>query len=325
MVSWRVITKRVRKNKLNKILFGVIGLIYTLTLNPSIDYYMSIDNIAVGEVNRSSGESLAFGGKGINVSRMLKNLGGQSRAVAVVGSGCMSEVLVNELKAEGLNIVPVYANGDTRINVKLKSSVSDITELNGIGVNATEATVREVFSTLSEAEKGDIAVLSGSICQGVPKNIYQDLVGELNSRGVLTVVDADGDALANAVKAKPYLIKPNRSELERLTGKKFETVDDVISTAQGIVQAGVKNVLVSMGADGAVLVNYEIYFMPVHRVDGGNTVGAGDSLLAGFVYGMEKGMSPYSCLSFAVACARSRVGGEPLPSVENDLFGEIYK
>jgi 1-phosphofructokinase len=288
----------------------VIGLIYTLTLNPSIDYYMSINNIALGEVNRSVGEHLAFGGKGINASRILNSLGHKSRAVAVVGDGCMSEVFLNGVKSEGLDVTAVRAEGDVRINVKLNGTGCATTELNGVGVKANRATLDGITLALTMATEGDIVVMSGSVCQGLHVSIYQTLTEKLNSRGVFTVVDADGEALANAIKAKPYLIKPNKAEFERLTGEVSDKTEDIIKASRRLNDLGVKNVLVSLGEMGAVIVGDTEHYIPAERVKVVNTVGAGDSLLAGYVCGMNSGLEPYSCLLLGLDSASMRVSSE---------------
>jgi 1-phosphofructokinase len=203
----------------------------------------------------------------------------------------------------------VRASKDIRINVKLNSLNNATTELNGTGVKANEATLNGISSAIAKATEGDIVVMSGSVCQGLPVSIYKVLTEELNSRGVFTVVDADGEALANAVKAKPYLIKPNKAEFERLTGETSDDIDDIIKAARRLVDVGVKNVLVSLGEKGALVVGDTEHYIPSERVEVVNTVGAGDSLLAGYVCGMDMGLEPYSCLMLGLTVASRYVSG----------------
>lgn len=288
-------------------------MIFTLTLNPSIDYYMDIDSVSEGNVNRSRAEKFVFGGKGINVSRMLSNLGVKSTAAAVAG-GFTGRALVDGVRAEGIDIIHIPAKGNTRINVKLSKTN---TELNGAGVCADNNTAGLIKEAFSGAAKGDIVVMSGSLCRGIVADFYADFISELNKRGVLCVVDADGEALERAVHAEPFLIKPNHIELGRLLGEDISDEQDAAIAVRLLINAGVKNVLVSMGGKGAVFANadHEIY-MPAPAVKAVNTVGAGDCMLAGFIYAFINDMPYRDCLKFAVSCGSAAVKTGHCPDAE---------
>lgn len=277
-------------------------MVYTLTLNPAVDYYMDIGQLSSGTLNRSAAENFSFGGKGINVSRMLTALGVPNKAVAVLG-GFTGKMCEESARAEGLDIIPVYTDGITRINVKL----SDGTELNGSGCELTQAVLDKVFDVLSSAQKGDVVMLCGSIGKGVSSDIYAAAVHQLKQKGVLTAVDADGDALKRAAEEKPFVIKPNTDELGRLCGCKITDGKAAMDCALRLYKIGIQNVLVSMASDGALLVKEHTYQLAAPRVQAVTTIGAGDSMLAGFIYAHIHGMRDEDKLAFAVKCGSARV------------------
>lgn len=296
-------------------------MIYTVTLNPAIDYYMDFETIKMGMVNRSNSERIAFGGKGINVSRMLARLGFNSCAVAIVGGYTGSSLLAG-LKEEGLKVKPVFTEDNTRINVKLK----DGTELNGNGPIVDGSVVEKLKKILFNSKSGDIVVFSGSICKGVPSDIYADLIEELKNRNVLTVVDTSGDALKKSVGKKPFLIKPNLHELSIFFNTEIRTKETAAEYALKLTNEGVGNVLVSMGENGAILASdNHLYFCPAPKTAAVNTVGAGDCTLAAFIYAYLNGMSKYNSLAYAVACGSARVSSEFFPTLEtvNEVYHEI--
>ncbi len=297
-------------------------MIYTFTLNPSVDYYMDIDNLAVGSLNRSSGESYVFGGKGINVSRMLKRLGCKSCAVALVG-GFTGKALAEGLKEAGIELKPIYTRGVTRINVKLSKIA---TELNGKGTTADEESLGQLNKILAAINKGDTVILSGSVCQGIDKSIYGKIVSELNKKGVITIVDAEGELLLKAIEANPYLVKPNHIELGQIFDIEIKDINTAELCATKLLEKGVENILVSMGEKGAVLVNNSgTYFCKAPEVKPVNTVGAGDCLLAGYIYALENNYSYDKALQFAVICGSERVktGDFPDNNVVNKIFGKF--
>lgn len=289
-------------------------MIFTLTLNPSLDYYMGFENINIGEVNRSTGEEMFFGGKGINVSRMLNKLGAKSYAITLVG-GFTGRALIEGLRNEGILTEPVTANGNTRINIKISNSG---TELNGKGVLADENTLTELKAILCYPKKGDYIVMSGSLCGGVNDNVYADICERLNSEGVYTVVDTYGNALIKALDSKPWLVKPNHLELGDIFNVKINTVDDAIVCSKKLLETGVQNVLVSLGKDGAVFVSpEEEIFCPAPVIEPISTVGSGDCLLAGFLHSKVEGKSNKEALLYAVACGSAKAMHICFPNMDD--------
>ncbi|MCR5594566.1 MAG: 1-phosphofructokinase family hexose kinase [Lachnospiraceae bacterium] len=280
-------------------------MVYTLTLNPSIDYYVELDTLMVGGLNRSKGEYMCAGGKGINVSLMLKSLGIESTAIGFIG-GFTGDEIQRSLKDKGIKSdLTITESGCSRINVKISSAGGLETEVNGKGVIVSKEDIDRLYDKLGELKKSDILVISGSVCEGFDENAYAGIVSFLADRNVYTIVDASGPLLKNAAKAGPFLVKPNLCELAGLykTGAGDAiTGDEIITYAKRLIEEGVKNVLVSMGEYGALMVteNMEIYKegIPDIRTDNRaksnvvSTVGAGDSLLAGFIaeyfYGSHK-------------------------------------
>ncbi len=296
-------------------------MIYTLTLNPSVDYYMDFNLVRLGALNRSSGERCVVGGKGINVSRMLNALGLKSTVIAAVG-GFTGQEIKECIISEGLDFIPLPVSGTTRINVKL----NDGTELNGSGAMADVNTVKALFTALDNVVKGDTVVLSGSVCSGFDKNIYARIIAMLNTKGVYTVLDADGALLKNALESRPNLIKPNSSELGALFNADIEDVAAAEKYALKLVDSGIENVIVSMGDKGALYVSGEgTYFCKAPQVSAVTTVGAGDCALAGFIYALESGMSVKQCTAFAVACGSARVNTGIFAdrAVINEIFDKL--
>lgn len=258
-------------------------MIYTLTLNPSVDYYLNTDSLVIGATNRSKSENLIFGGKGINVSLMLKELGIDSTTFGFIG-GFTGDALKAHLESIGLKTDFVeLEKGITRINVKIKSNAE--TELNSAGPDITTAEYEELISKLDALKDGDTLVLAGKIPPSLPASVYAEISAMLSDRNVHIIVDAEGEALLSALKHNPFLIKPNLAELEGAVGKKLENREDILSAAQILQNLGAKNVLVSLGENGALLLDEQsnTYIQPAPDVDVINTVGAGDSMLAGFL------------------------------------------
>ncbi len=263
-------------------------MVYTLTLNPAIDYVMHLDALNVGEIQRAQSESAFFGGKGINVSFVLNELGIPSVATGFV-AGFTGEALQNGISALGLKSDFIkLERGLTRINVKIRAG--NETDINGNGPDITENDVEALIKKLSMLQKGDILVLAGSIPATLPLDTYERIMASLEDRGVHFVVDAAGELLMNCLKYKPFLIKPNNDELGEIFGVKITTPEQVLSYAERLRSAGAYNVLVSMGAKGAVLLdsNGRRHYIKARGGEVINTVGAGDSMLAGFLAGFIK-------------------------------------
>ena len=258
-------------------------MIYTVTLNPSIDYVLRLPVLECGGINRCRAAGVYPGGKGVNVSVMLKRLGTDSVA-AGFSAGFTGSELERGIEAEGVAADFVrIAEGITRINVKIRAG--EETDLNCDGPDISEEDVCRLIDKLSCVRSGDIVVLSGSVPTSLPQDIYGRIMRELP--GVRFVADAAGDALLEALKFRPFLIKPNAEELGQIFSVRIETAAAAAGYADRLRDMGAENVLVSMGGTGAVLVggNGVRYFMPSAKITPVNTVGAGDSMIAGFVAG----------------------------------------
>lgn len=263
-------------------------MVYTVTFNPAVDYIVHTDELKVGMTNRSEREEIYFGGKGINVSLVLRELGIKSKALGFV-AGFTGAAIEKALSESGVDADFVHLdNGFSRINVKIKSSAE--TELNGSGPDIPEKALLELFEKLDEIKDGDTIVLAGSIPADLPEDIYERILKRLRSKKIRAVVDATKDLLLNVLKYKPFLIKPNNHELEEMFGVELQSVDDIIIYAKKLREMGAQNVLVSMAGNGAVLLdeNGETHICGVCRGTVKNSVGAGDSMVAGFIAGCEK-------------------------------------
>lgn len=261
------------------------GMIYTVTFNPSLDYTVSMNGFEMGRTNRTTGEQMFPGGKGINVSIVLGNLGIGSTALGFT-AGFTGEQIEREVQRLGLLTDFIHIEkGFSRINVKLKDY--DGTEINGMGPEIDQTHVDELFRKLDRLATGDILVLAGSIPKSLPDSIYSDILGRLRDKGVLFVVDATGDLLLNALQYRPFLVKPNNHELGAVFGLTLETREDVVPYARKMQERGARNVLVSMAGQGAVLAdeNGAVHMLAAPEGKLVNAVGAGDSMVAGFVAG----------------------------------------
>lgn len=265
-------------------------MIYTVTFNPSIDYIVSVDGFEMGKTNRTRKELMLPGGKGLNVSTVLYHLGIENTALGFV-AGFVGEEL-KRLAGEigyGYDFIDIK-KGVSRINVKLKDF--DGTEINGMGPEIDEEALNALMEKLENLKEGDILVLAGSIPASMPKNIYSDILKALNGRGIGFVVDATKELLLNVLPYHPFLIKPNNHELGELFGVKLEKKEQVEPYARKLQEMGARNVLVSMAGEGAVLLdeNGTLYQMDAPKGELINAVGAGDSMVAGFLAGwMERG------------------------------------
>jgi len=260
-------------------------MIYTVTFNPSLDYIVGTEGFQLGNTNRTVSELMLPGGKGINVSTVLKNLGIESTALGFTAGFTGEEIRrrVGELgfRSEFIDV----GNGFSRINVKMKEF--DGTEINGQGPVIGEEAVGRLLERLDSLEEGDTLVLAGSIPSSMPDSIYSDILARLEGRGIVFVVDATKDLLLNVLKYRPFLIKPNHHELGEIFGVELENREDVVPYAERLQEQGTQNVLVSMGGKGAVLLDAEgnVHMLPVPKGTLVNAVGSGDSMVAGFLAG----------------------------------------
>ena len=264
-------------------------MICTVTFNPSLDYIVSVDDFKLGLTNRTSSEILFPGGKGINVSIVLKNLGIENTALGFIagftGNECVRRLDEMGVKSDFIQL----DEGITRINLKLKSI--DGTEINGMGPNISEDKLEMLMHQIDGLGNGDVLFLSGSIPESLPDDIYQKIMAMLDGREVRISVDATKDLLMNVLPYRPFLIKPNNHELGEIFGVELKTRDQVVPYAKKLQESGARNVLVSMAGEGAVLVaeNGQVFEAPAPKGKLINGVGAGDSMIAGFMAGwMQK-------------------------------------
>lgn len=264
-------------------------MIYTVTFNPSLDYIVSVDDFKLGRTNRTNSEYLLPGGKGINVSTVLRNLGIENTALGFVAGFTGTEV-VKRLEALGVkNGFIQIEEGFTRINLKLKSI--DGTEINGQGPVIGEEKVQMLMEQLNRLGEGDVLFLSGSIPSSMPDDAYQKIMELLNGKGVRIVVDATKDLLMNVLPYHPFLIKPNNYELGEIFGVELMTREEVVPYGKKLQEMGAQNVLISMAGEGAVLIaaDGQVFDAPAPKGTLVNGVGAGDSMVAGFMAGwMQK-------------------------------------
>ena len=264
-------------------------MIYTVTFNPAIDYVMHTNTIKSGVTNRSFSEEIYFGGKGINVSLVLNELGIETKALGFV-AGFTGEAIEGYLADADVETDFVHLeSGFSRINVKIKCE--EETEINGRGPDISKEKQEEFLQKINKIKDGDTLVLAGSIPPSLPSDIYKTILERLCDRKIRIVVDATGDLLKNTLKYRPFLIKPNKAELEELFGKELSTDAQIIQCAIALQKMGAQNVLVSMAKDGAILLDShgKVHHCHAHKGVVVNSVGAGDSMVAGFLAGADKG------------------------------------
>ncbi len=260
-------------------------MIYTVTFNPSLDYIVTVKDFKTGVVNRTTEEIIFPGGKGINVSMVLKNLGYESTALGFM-AGFTGEAICNLLDKKGITTDFITVEkGVSRINVKLRSN--EESEINGQGPEILDTDIQKLYSKLDTLGDGDTLVLAGSIPDVMPQSIYMDIMKHLEGKNIRIVVDATKDLLVNVLAYKPFLIKPNNHELGEIFGVEISDKDDVVMYARKLQEKGARNVLVSMAGDGAVLVTEDGQEFRAEAPKGKvvNSVGAGDSMVAGFIAG----------------------------------------
>ena len=260
-------------------------MVYTVTFNPSLDYIVSVEGFQLGKTNRTAKEQMLPGGKGINVSTVLKNLGIPNIALGF-SAGFTGEEIKRRVEEMGLASDFIdLPNGYSRINVKMKDF--DGTEINGQGPDISPEETERLLRKLDSLKEEDVLVLAGSIPRTMPDSIYSDILKRLDGKGVLTVVDATGELLLHVLEYRPFLIKPNNHELGEIFQVKLETREDVVPYARKMQEKGARNVLVSMAGQGAVLLDEkgQVHMLPAPKGKLVNAVGAGDSMVAGFLAG----------------------------------------
>ena len=263
-------------------------MVYTVTFNPAIDYVVHTKEVSLGSTNRSDREEMYFGGKGINVSIVLKELGISSKALGFT-AGFTGQAIEKGLIDMGINTDFVHlGHGNSRINVKIKSAQE--TEINGQGPDIEETAIETLFEKLDALSEGDSLVLAGSIPSSLPNDIYEKILERQQGKGIRVVVDATGNLLLNVLKYNPFLIKPNNHELGEMFGVSLDSEEDIEKYARRLQEMGAVNVLVSMAGDGAILIDEygKLHKRGVCKGIMKNSVGAGDSMVAGFLAGAMK-------------------------------------
>ena len=302
-------------------------MIYTVTFNPSLDYIVSVNDFQLGLTNRTDSELILPGGKGINVSTILMNLGIDSTAFGFA-AGYTGEEIIREVEAMGIRSDFIKIDsGISRINLKLKNI--DGTEINGSGPEISEEKIEELLRKLDILGEGDILVLAGSIPASMPADMYSTIMERLQHKNVTFIVDATKDLLINVLKYKPFLIKPNNHELGELFDVKLTTREEVIPYGKKLQNQGARNVLISMAGEGAVLVAEDgsVYEAPAPKGTLVNAVGAGDSMVAGFTAGWIEKKDYRHAFYMGVSAGSASAFSEYLATKEEimDLYEKVSK
>ncbi|MGI2278754.1 1-phosphofructokinase [Staphylococcus cohnii] len=287
-------------------------MIYTVTFNPSIDYIMFADDFELNGLNRATETFKFAGGKGINVSRVLQTLNVPSTALGFAG-GFPGQFIDDTLKKAGIQTDFIEIDEDTRINVKLKTG--DETEINTPGPNISQTQFENLLRQLKQTSKKDIVVVAGSIPKSVPKDAYEQIAKITNQTGARLVVDAEKDLVESVLKYNPLFIKPNKHELEVMFDTAINSDEDVIHYAQEIMKQGASSVIVSLGGEGAVYVDHKHSLkasVPLGQVV--NTVGSGDSTVAGMIAGLETGLTIENAFKQAVSAGTATAFNDDLAS-----------
>lgn len=291
-------------------------MIYTVTFNPSLDYIVRLDSFTAGALHRTNAEQIFCGGKGINVSIVLNNLGVDSVALGFI-AGFTGKEIERRLSALGCKSSFIeLSKGLSRINVKIKADAES--EINGQGPHIDSAALGSLFIQLKQLRPGDTLILAGSIPSALPSDIYERIMAELMDRDIHIIVDATCDLLLNVLKYKPFLIKPNLHELEEMFGVKLKTEDEIIAYAKKLQQLGARNVVISLAGDGAILLTsaQEIHRRKAPRGVVVNSVGAGDSMVAGFLAGYLKTKDLQAAFTMGVAAGSASAFSEELAKRE---------
>ena len=298
-------------------------MINTITLNPSLDYIVKVDDFKVGHVNRTSKEDIYPGGKGINVSIVLKNLGVKNRALGFT-AGFTGEEIEKLVANHGVdNEFIRLEKGMSRINVKLKSK--EESEINGMGPDISKNDIEKLYEKLEALKAGDFVVLAGSIPNTLPDDIYETIMKDFKDKEINFVVDATKDLLLNVLKYKPFLIKPNHHELGEMFNVKLNSKDEIITYAKKLQEIGARNVIISMAGDGAILIeeNGEITISDTPKGTLVNSVGAGDSMVGGFLAGIAENKNIKEAFKIGVATGSASAFSEGLAT--RDKVEEFLK
>lgn len=291
-------------------------MIYTLTLNPAVDYYIDMNNFEEGDLNKVNNAYTLAGGKGINVSKVLKNFNIDSIALGFSG-GFTGDYIKKYLKEYGIKENFIDLKEDTRINIKLKTDKTE-TEIAGKSPNISKEKVNELLNFIKDNIKdNDILVLSGSVPNSIESSIYKDIISNAN-KNIKVILDARDEAFKLGIKEKVFLTKPNKKELGEYFNKNIETIDEIIKYARELIKDGSENVIVSLGKDGSVLITKDNAYIgnaPEGKLI--SSVGAGDSMVAGIVYGISNNLNIVDSYKYAIASGSSTACSEGLTTFDN--------
>ena len=297
-------------------------MIYTITANPSIDYVLQLSQLKSGSINRAIDDVKLPGGKGINVSRILQQLGLDSTALGFIG-GATGTLFTTLLSAHQLQTDFVRVKDDTRINIKLKTATEE-TEINGQGPAITTAEKQTFLDKLTPITQGDVVIMSGSLPRNLDNSFYLEIAQQITQQGAEFVIDTTGQALLDTLQLGPLVVKPNHHELAELFATTFNNLDDIIKAAKRLLQLGAKHVLVSMAGDGALLVTEKHAYQcnaPHGQVK--NSVGAGDSMIAGFVGTYMQTHNLQESFHYGAACGSATAFCEDLATLSD--INEVYQ
>ncbi len=297
-------------------------MIYTVTLNPALDYFMNYEELALGEVNRTGKTQVSAGGKGIMESRMLSLIGAKSKALGFLG-GFSGQYIKDFLNENQIDSDFTEIEGLTRINVKLKSQENE-TSLDAAGPKLQESEINHFLEKFDHLKEDDIVVFAGTIPKSLGEDFYERLIAKVQKQKATFVMDVDGQKLLDSLPAHPLLIKPNREELEAIFETSFKNNEQIIPYGQKLLEMGAQNVIVSMAGDGALLfTNEKVYFAQGIKGELKNSIGAGDSTVAGFLAEYSQSKDPLLAFRQAIACGTSKAFSDDMPS--RAFLEEIYK
>lgn len=295
-------------------------MIYTVTLNPSIDFIVRVDDLVIGETNRAFYDMKIPGGKGIMVSKLLYSLGLKSTNIGFIG-GKTGEFIEESLRKIGIITEFTVIKDDTRINIKLKGSKE--TEINTRGPSIKKTEIEDLFKKINRLQKGDTIVLSGTVPYSIKKEFYIEIIKNIKGKNLDFLIDTTGNQLMKSLEYEPLLIKPNKFELEELFNVKLNKLDDIYKYGNKLLGLGAKNVIVSLGKDGAIFLSKdESYYSTPIKGDVINSVGAGDSMIGGFLYGLDRNLSKLESFKWAVASGTATAFSEDIGG--KDLIYKLY-
>lgn len=301
-------------------------MIYTVTFNPAIDYIAEVNNIKEKKINRAVSEKVLAGGKGINVSIVLKNLGVESITLGFI-AGFTGKEIERQLENHGISTDFVYLDEKfSRINIKLISKVEGVvsgeTAINGEGPKISDKEIEQLMKKIEKLEKGDFLVLAGSVSRKMNEDIYEKICTRIEKKQIKIVADATGKLLINLLKHKPFLIKPNKEELEEIFEKKINTNEEIVTYAKKLQEMGAENVLISLGGDGAILATKDnkVLYLKAPKGKVVNSVGAGDSMVAGFLAGLFKYDDYEKAFKMGIAAGSASTFSENLATKDEILY-----